>query len=94
VKLFRKEVDDAEPEKRRTPRHKNKGKRSCFLEFPNDPASIEREAGRVADNARQMQLATCKGGLAIHGRLKLILGKRDGLRGIMLAQFALPFYTE
>ena len=64
--MLRKELDKAKTEKRRASRHKDKSKRGSFFEFSHDPASIEREAGRVAGDARQVKLATGEGGLLIH----------------------------
>jgi hypothetical protein len=55
VLVLRKEFDKAKPEKRRTARHKDQRKGRSFLEFPNDPVSVEGKAGRVANDAPRMK---------------------------------------
>lgn len=53
-------VDKGKPENKKPKDHAKRKWRS-FLEFSEDPASIESKAGRVANDAGNVQLATCKG---------------------------------
>jgi hypothetical protein len=64
--VLKKEVDQRSPENKQdtSPHAKRKG--GSFLEFSEDPVSVEGKAGRVPNNARQVKLATCKGGLLDH----------------------------
>jgi hypothetical protein len=70
--VLRKELDETKPEKRRHSHYANKHKGRSFFEFSHDPASIESKAGRIPKHARQMQLATGKGGLLIHWKASLV----------------------
>jgi hypothetical protein len=65
--VLKKILDQTEPEKGRTPRRKDQCKGRSLFEFPNDALSVEGKAGRIPNNARQVKLATGKGGLLIHG---------------------------
>jgi hypothetical protein len=64
VKLLKKEVDPETKGKQQDPRKDDLPAR--VVEFPNDSANVETKAGRVANNARHVKLATGKGGLLIH----------------------------
>jgi len=66
--VLRKPVDKANPEaKQRDPAH-NKSKDRSLLKFSQDAKQVEAKAGRISDYARQMQLATGKRGVLIHGK--------------------------
>lgn len=66
VLVLKEKVDQVKTENKK-PQSYAKSKARSFPEFPDDPVSIESKAGRVFDDARQMKLATRKGGLLIHG---------------------------
>jgi hypothetical protein len=66
VVVLNEKIDNGNPEtKEQTHPHAKSEGRSLF-KFSHDPAKVEREAGWVANNARQVQLATGEGGLSVH----------------------------
>jgi hypothetical protein len=61
-KRLEKQVDKIEKDRQEKSRNQNLPE--WIREFPNDPANVEAKAGRVAVNARQMELATGEGWFA------------------------------
>jgi hypothetical protein len=59
-------IENGNPEQKKNTSPHAKSERRSLSEFPHDPASVEAKAGRVTSNARQVKLATGKGGLIDH----------------------------